>query len=78
MPFAGAVLEQMIFGTMDQVEASQQAEQLRDALAGIQDSDDIQSATLAEVLEKVDGQALAVQNRVHHYNLWVYPPSLFR
>ena len=61
IPFAGAMLEQMIFGTMDKVEASRQAEQLRTTLAGIQGSIDVDSATLIDVLERVDAQAFLGQ-----------------
>ena len=54
IPFAGALIDQMIFGTMDQVEASRQAAHLRTTLAGIQSSIDVDSATLIEVLERLD------------------------
>ena len=60
-PVVGAFLEQAIFGTLDQVEAAKESEKLNNVLKDIQDGIDSGSATLAEVLERVNQQAILNQ-----------------
>ena len=59
IPLLGALAEEMIFGTLDEVDAKEQAAKLNAALAEIQSSTDAQSMATTEVLQRViDQQSL--------------------
>lgn len=58
IPIAGSIIEEAIFGTLDEKAAKEETAKLHIALAEIQRSvGDVQSITLAEVLEMLTAQA---------------------
>ena len=62
IPMAGALLEPAIFGTLDKVQAAEEAERLNNALANIQTSTDSSTASLADLLEKANDQAALTES----------------
>ncbi len=57
IPLAGALAEEMIFGTLDEVAAIEEAAKLNTALDEIRQGVDEQSTRMAEVLERVSAEA---------------------
>ena len=61
IPEVGALLEQTIYGTKDQVSAKKEADQVKVALAGIRSEIESGAGNVAELLEKVGEQATLSQ-----------------
>jgi hypothetical protein len=61
IPVVGALLEQTIYGTKDQVSAQKESDQVKAALAGIRSEIETGTGTVAELLEKVGEQATLSQ-----------------
>jgi hypothetical protein len=61
IPVVGALLEQTIYGTKDQVAAKKEADQVKAALAGIRSEIETGTANVAELLDKAGQQAALSQ-----------------